>query len=40
VKLKDAAAINWCSNASQLTGTEWKYLKVPQKEFETSPGRF
>jgi type III restriction enzyme len=34
VQLKDAAAINWCNNASQLTNVEWEYLKVPQKDFE------
>ena len=32
---KDAAATQWCANATQLTKTEWKYLKVPQKGFET-----
>jgi type III restriction enzyme len=34
VRLKDEAAIRWCENATQLTGTNWQYLKVPQKEFE------
>jgi type III restriction enzyme len=34
VARKDAAAIQWCENATQLTGARWKYLKVPQKEFE------
>jgi type III restriction enzyme len=34
VKLKDNAAINWCKTASELTKENWKYLKVPQKEFE------
>jgi len=34
VKQKDSAAINWCENASLLTSTKWKYLKVPQKVFE------
>lgn len=34
VRLKDNAAINWCKSASELTGTEWKYLKVLQKDFE------
>ncbi len=24
----------WCENATLLTGTPWRYLKVPQKEFE------
>lgn len=31
---KDRAAVLWCENASLLTGVEWHYLKVPQKEFE------
>lgn len=34
VKHKDNAAMQWCANASQLTGTSWKYQKVPQKAFE------
>ena len=32
---KDLAATRWCETASQLTETKWKYIKVPQKEFET-----
>jgi len=35
VVYKDAAAQQWCTNATQLTKTHWKYLKIPQKEFET-----
>ncbi len=31
---KDRAATLWADNATRLTGTEWKYLKVKQKEFE------
>jgi hypothetical protein len=31
---KDIAAAQWCANATQLTGTKWEYLKVPQKGFE------
>ena len=31
---KDRAATLWCENATGLTGTQWKYIKVPQKEFE------
>jgi type III restriction enzyme len=31
---KDAAAKQWCENATQLTKTQWQYLKVPQKGFE------
>ena len=34
VQLKDNSAINWCKTATQLTGAEWKYIKVPQKEFD------
>jgi len=32
---KDAAATQWCENATALTGTKWTYIKVPQKAFET-----
>jgi type III restriction enzyme len=31
---KDGAALRWCENASKLTGTTWRYVKVPQKEYE------
>jgi hypothetical protein len=31
---KDVAAVRWCQNASKLTDKQWKYAKVPQKEFE------
>jgi type III restriction enzyme len=31
---KDVAAMRWCENASKLTDKKWKYVKVPQKEFE------
>jgi type III restriction enzyme len=31
---KDEAAERWCENATLLTGTKWRYMKVPQKEFE------
>jgi hypothetical protein len=34
VSHKDAAAANWCENASALTKAKWSYLKVPQKGFE------
>jgi len=34
VERKDEAARRWCEDATPLTGTRWKYLKVPQKEFE------
>jgi hypothetical protein len=34
VKLKDNAAIHWCKTATDLTQETWKYLKVPQREFE------
>jgi type III restriction enzyme len=31
---KDRAALLWCENASMLTGTPWRYVKVPQTGFE------
>ncbi len=31
---KDVAAIRWCENASRLSGKTWRYVKIPQKEFE------
>jgi type III restriction enzyme len=31
---KDAAATQWCDNATALTKTRWEYLKIPQKAFE------
>ena len=34
VSQKDAAAENWCENASALAGTFWQYRKIPQKAFE------
>lgn len=34
VRRKDEAAKRWCESATSLTGVDWKYLKVPQKEFE------
>lgn len=34
VAYKDTAAANWCESATQLTGTKWQYLKIPQKAFE------
>ncbi len=38
---KDAAATQWCENATVLTGTKWAYLKVQQKAFEVlQPARF
>lgn len=41
VAQKDAAAIRWCENATALTKTNWRYLKIPQKAFETlQPARF
>lgn len=30
---KDRAAALWCENATMLTATVWRYLKIPQKEF-------
>ncbi len=31
---KDNAAANWCENATALTGTSWRYMKIPQKAYE------
>ena len=33
VARKDIAAARWCENATKLAGTQWRYVKVPQKEF-------
>jgi type III restriction enzyme len=30
---KDRAALIWCESATLLTGTAWRYVKVPQVEF-------
>ncbi len=35
VKFKDRAAAIWCENATTLTGTRWRYQKVPQDIFES-----
>ncbi len=35
VSHKDRAAALWCENATLLTGTPWRYMKVPQKEYES-----
>ena len=35
VSHKDRAAKLWCENATLLTGNEWRYIKIPQKEFES-----
>jgi len=41
VILKDNAALNWCDAAAKLTGAEWRYLKVLEKDFERlNPGNF
>ncbi|MCC7352931.1 MAG: DEAD/DEAH box helicase family protein [Anaerolineae bacterium] len=31
---KDRAAGLWSESATRLTGTQWQYIKVPQKEYE------
>ncbi len=31
---KDSAAARWCKDATALTNTQWRYLKVPQKRYE------
>jgi type III restriction enzyme len=30
---KDRAALYWAESATRLTGTPWRYIKVPQKEY-------
>jgi type III restriction enzyme len=38
---KDRAARIWCENATLLTGVAWKYVKVPQVEWnKLQPGHF
>jgi len=34
VILKDQAATLWCEKANNLTDFKWRYVKVPQQEFE------
>ncbi|GHO69767.1 type III restriction endonuclease subunit R [Ktedonobacter sp. SOSP1-52] len=34
VQYKDRAANLWCENATQLTGQQWHYVKVPQKGYD------
>jgi type III restriction enzyme len=34
VAFKDRAARLWCENATQLTGEQWNYVKVPQKAYQ------
>ncbi|MEI6180322.1 MAG: DEAD/DEAH box helicase family protein [Chloroflexales bacterium] len=34
VACKDARARQWCHDVSELTGTSWSYLKVPEKVFK------
>jgi type III restriction enzyme len=34
VAYKDARARKWCEDATALTGEQWRYLKVPEKEFK------
>jgi type III restriction enzyme len=31
---KDVAAIRWSENATALTGQQWGYVKVPQRDYE------
>jgi type III restriction enzyme len=41
VSHKDAAATQWCENATALTKSPWRYVKVPQKGFEAlQPTKF
>jgi len=34
VPLKDARAEIWCEDATELTGKEWRFVRVDQNEFE------
>lgn len=34
VAFKDRAATLWCEKATILTGAQWRYVKVPQKEYQ------
>ena len=34
VRWKDDAATRWCEDATELAGVSWKYMKVPQKQYE------
>lgn len=34
VARKDARAEQWCADVTQLTGVNWRYLKIPDKEFK------
>jgi type III restriction enzyme len=34
VQFKDRAATIWCENASALSNTKWKYIKIPQHIFD------
>jgi type III restriction enzyme len=41
VARKDAAATLWCENATKLSTSTWKYMKIPQKDFAAlQPTRF
>ena len=35
VARKDAAARQWCENASILTGRTWEYMKIREEDFES-----
>ena len=39
VPLKDAAATEWCKRASELTDTEWRYVKVTYDAFQQLRGQ-
>jgi hypothetical protein len=34
VERKDEAARRWCEDATALSGTQWRCMKLPQKHFE------
>lgn len=41
VQFKNARAEKWCEDATRLSGTEWRFLMIPQKQFEKiNPQKF
>lgn len=39
VQFKDEAAIRWCQAATDLTGIQWNFIKILQKDFEQVEAR-
>ncbi|CAN5574091.1 hypothetical protein BH20ACI4_BH20ACI4_27850 [soil metagenome] len=41
VQHKNQRAEKWCNDATELTGIDWQFLMIPQKQFEKlSPQNF